>query len=554
MKKKEQELKVIVYRAVSEKIAEKRGRQEYDTDMMDLTKKILTSNPDVYTLWNIRKECVLKFRDNPNLPTDAYDRELHFTEMCLQVNPKSYGAWYHRYWVLENSPEPNWQHEVDLCTRYLKYDERNFHCWDYRRVVTERAKIPSASELDFCTEKIEKNFSNYSSWHNRSKLLPALFPHETDKSRPISETRLKEELELVLTAAFTDPNDSSAWFYQRWLLGYSAPQLDIAVFKMIHHFVIITFTVPINLGRNFRVTTNFLKDGQLDAWQPLNESVELNQTWWIENDFEAIKLEPGERLHLIVTNTYDGTEYRIDVKNFNNRWVGLKLPKFEYEFGEAVKQTLKEQLKSCQELLAIEPDSKWTLLTSTLLMRAINSDSGKLSESLCHSKTLDNLKKLQVVDPMRCGYYQDLASKWIIQHKLKEWIRLEKIKDYNAIDLSNASLTSIHYENYLAFFDQIILAKNQLTSRNLAVLETCQLCFELDLLENKIDSYAMFPKMRFLAHVTIDQIKDNYVTDKLRGKCENMVHVKVGSKKEGYLNTTCLSQKDRLDMERDYCA
>ena len=54
---------------------------------------------------------------------------------------------------------------------------RSVHAWDYRRYILASmpVKRPEVSELAYTTHKIESNFSNFSAWHQRSKVFISLW-------------------------------------------------------------------------------------------------------------------------------------------------------------------------------------------------------------------------------------------------------------------------------------------------------------------------------------------------------------------------------------------
>jgi geranylgeranyl transferase type-2 subunit alpha len=57
--------------------------------------------------------------------------------------------------------------------------------------VEKRSQVHAADEFEFSSQKIFSNFSNYSSWHYRSRLLPRIYPDPMGKL-PIEENKHKE--------------------------------------------------------------------------------------------------------------------------------------------------------------------------------------------------------------------------------------------------------------------------------------------------------------------------------------------------------------------------
>ena len=67
---------------------------------------------------------------------------------------------------------------------------------------------------------------------------------------------------------------------------------------------------------------------------------------------------------------------------------------------EETRRVLEEELGNCEQLLELEPESKWPHYTRALIMLALDSRHH-------HQEIVSCLERLQEVDPLRRRYYQD---------------------------------------------------------------------------------------------------------------------------------------------------
>ncbi|XP_013402007.1 geranylgeranyl transferase type-2 subunit alpha-like [Lingula anatina] len=474
-KRKEREKKMKLYNAATSKIFQKRQGQEYDQEALELTAQILSANSDFYTLWNYRKEIFLAFKEKSTEDElhKLFEDELSFLEACLKGNPKSYGCWEHRCFVMLTMPCPDWDRELMLCNKYLEYDERNFHCWDYRRFVVKRAQVTPEAEFEFTTSKISSNFSNYSSWHYRSKLLPLIHP---DPKHPggVKDDVLIKEFELAQNAFFTDPNDQSAWFYHRWLLGRAEKQLAIDCVYVSRELrrVMVRLSKPAKIGADLSLQVSLDGVQCTGEWTTPANSNDHSLLWLFNL---TAPLDGNEHKVMVAM---EGSSRSCTLKDGDEKASSVDEVKpgtlFSYQLSAATSDTLTQELDACQQLYELEPDNKWVLLTIMLLMRAI--------DPLKYLKeTLEHIDTIIKVDPCRTNYYKDLRSKFLIENAIEEQGLSAK-----SVDLSNRELTTLRHTEYMCTAERIDLSNNKLSS--LPGCESFQCVKELELKGNQLKS------------------------------------------------------------------
>lgn len=221
------------------------AERQYTVEVLGLVTKLLNENPEYYTIWNHRRRVLIALATEDTQSSDELlQGDLQLTFALLRKFPKCYWIWNHRDWLLQKAESllgieaarKLWAGELQLVSKMLHADSRNFHAWSYRRIVVSKIERLGSSttdptdsrsslaqpEFDYTTKMIKSNLSNFSAWHNRSQLIPRILDERNAEPR-VRRAFLASELELICEAINTDPFDQSIWFYHQYLMSTISP-------------------------------------------------------------------------------------------------------------------------------------------------------------------------------------------------------------------------------------------------------------------------------------------------------------------------------------------
>ncbi|OPJ90070.1 hypothetical protein AV530_002657 [Patagioenas fasciata monilis] len=304
--KRQQKLRLFLDNMAA--LRDKRSRGELDADLLEVTGSILAANPEMGTAWSLRRRLL------GTLGHHWQEEELRFVSACLSRSPKSYGCWQHRGWVQgQTDTKP-----LAISTGMLDSDPRNFHAWEHRWAL--EADPDPEVELGFTGTLLGRDFSNFSAWNHRLRVLRRT-PGSPGQGGggTIPPERLRQELELVQNAVFTDPNDQSAWVYLRCLLsrGPTPPRIIWVHVNLEDATVAVTFSRPLWVEEGLTVTL----DGSVQegAWRsgegrprpshtwlfdlppfPASPPSHILVTWASDPTPRQLKLRPGEKPRLLL--------------------------------------------------------------------------------------------------------------------------------------------------------------------------------------------------------------------------------------------------------------
>ncbi|KAL0204950.1 hypothetical protein P9112_000257 [Eukaryota sp. TZLM1-RC] len=380
------------------------NRHTLDETTFKLTTPILVFNPEVYTAWNYRREFLLSLIDTSFPPN--FTAELSLTQQCISKNPKLYAVWNHRRWVISHMPDPPLQAELALCHKLHLLDDRNFHCWNYRRFLCSECKkrlLPCGSDLEefqYTQALAEKNISNYSTWHQRLTLRSKI--KETGSKIPT----ILEEFLWVKDAVYCDPDDESAWLYIRSLIQQlpltsvdfdckvSVGRVNNVEFFLVNSRILIGKVECDLIGDLIVECVNQSNNSKVIEFENSNSfAFSIGQNFVYVTDI-CPKISKGDHLRITVNG---------ESKNFEINEAHQSVLDVDYDPNCELYYV---SMAVISDILQLEPLSKWTLLSKAILNEFWHEKYQNFDVKVVHQSLIEIYKQLAEIDPKRNGFYQ----------------------------------------------------------------------------------------------------------------------------------------------------
>eukprot|EP00941_MAST-03F_sp_MAST-3F-sp1_P004435 g4435.t1 len=280
---------------------------------------------------------------------------LALTDAMLSRSVDFYTIWNFRREILqhllqnasESEKSEAYEKELTLVAHGLsKRNPKSYSLWYHRQWVIEKGLSDLKRELELCTKFLRKDERNFHCWSYRLYISSRL------------NVPVEDELSFTMTKIEENFSNFSAWHYRMTLL----PRL----------------LSPNNDEENVEKIISLI-----------NSEMELVQ--------QAIFTEPDDSsswLHL----------------RWVLEWGSETLHKTNSKLlQEGIRSTVLEGISNCRQIIELEGENKWALVTLVFLLQLQQKLDGKETE-INEEEIKSLIGQLVMLDPIHVGYYRDISS------------------------------------------------------------------------------------------------------------------------------------------------
>lgn len=148
-------LQIALYSKLTAAVLSKRAARLYDKETLALAAKLLEQNPELYTVWNYRREALhnqLKVGASAAPIDNLHCASTMRAAVSSTTETASVSSWWKAFICLQGADGPEAARkvaaqELQLTQAALTRNPKSYSSWHYRKLITEQQLLPLEDEL-----------------------------------------------------------------------------------------------------------------------------------------------------------------------------------------------------------------------------------------------------------------------------------------------------------------------------------------------------------------------------------------------------------------------